>query len=164
MLPVCDVIPPRTQPYATLTLIAVSVGFGLAAGAAGGPLALSSLCLWLFGWTVEDRLGRARFLTMFLACGVLAWSISSPDEAVDGAVAGVLGAYFVLYPRSIVLMLVPAPPLLVEVPAVVCLSLWFLIQILIGPFAPQLAGLAAGAALGMVLRRAERMRVEWWSP
>ncbi len=139
--------------------------FALAVGTvAAGPLAVGMLYLWLFGWTVEDRLGRGRFVALFLACGALAWSVASADEAVDGAVAGILGAYFVLYPRSIVLMLVPMPPLLVEVPAVVFLGLWFLFQILLGPFAPQLAGLAAGAALGVVLRRAERMRVEWWSP
>lgn len=165
VLPLCDAIPQRTAPLATLTSIAVSALLALAADTHDlTPLALTMLWLWLFGWTVEDRLGRPRFVVLFLACGALAWSVASAADALDGAVAGVLGAYFSLSPRGIMLVLVPVPPLIVEVPAVVLLGVWFLVEVVLGPFLPPLSALAAGAAMSLLLRRPERMRVEWWSP
>ena len=98
--------------------------------------------LWIFGDNVEDRLGHKRFLIFYLLCGVSAAAAqiyAAPTSALpvvgaSGAVAGVLGAYFVTYPRSRVLTLVPIFifPWFVEVPALVFLGLWFLMQFLTG--------------------------------
>ena len=65
------------------------------------------LYLWIFGDNVEDRMGHGRFLVFYLLCGTaaaLAQTIASPDSVVpmvgaSGAIAGVMGAYFVLYPQ-----------------------------------------------------------------
>src|SRR5437870_6118175 len=73
------------------------------------------LYLWIFGDNVEDRMGHGRFLVFYLLCGIaaaLAQTIANPDSIVpmvgaSGAIAGVMGAYFVLYPRSRILTLVP---------------------------------------------------------
>jgi membrane associated rhomboid family serine protease len=97
------------------------------------------LYLWIFGDNVEDRLGHARFLVFYLVCGVAAglaqvWADPSspvPTVGASGAIAGVLGAYLVSYPKARVLTFVPIffLPWLVEVPAVVFLALWFLTQV-----------------------------------
>ena len=73
------------------------------------------LFLWIFGDNVEDRMGHGRFLVFYLLCGVaaaLAQTAMNPDSVVpmvgaSGAIAGVMGAYFVLYPRSRIVTLVP---------------------------------------------------------
>ena len=96
--------------------------------------------LWIFGDNVEDRLGRGKYLAFYLASGVVAALMhiytnlgsQMPTIGASGAIAGVMGAYFVLYPRSRVLTLVP---LIVwweifELPAIVLLGFWFLMQFL----------------------------------
>jgi membrane associated rhomboid family serine protease len=100
------------------------------------------LYLWVFGDNVEDRLGHLKFLLFYLACGVVAglaqvWMDPSspiPTVGASGAIAGVLGAYLVSYPRARVLTFVPIffLPWLVEVPAFVFLILWFASQVLMG--------------------------------
>jgi len=115
------------------------------------------LYLWIFGDNVEDRLGHLRFLLFYLLCGTIAFAaqtLATPDSTVpaigaSGAIAGVLGAYFILYPRSRVLTLVPIfiIPWFVEIPAVVYLGLWFILQLFSG--AVELtsnAGQAGGVA------------------
>ncbi len=87
------------------------------------------LFLWIFGDNVEDRLGHGRFVLFYLLCGFIAAFAQvalDPDSLVpmvgaSGAIAGVMGAYLVLYPRSRVLMLFPFPVFLFELPAVVFL-------------------------------------------
>ena len=144
------------------------------------------LYLWIFGDNVEDRLGHGRFLAFYLLCGAgaaLAQTAISADSPVpmvgaSGAIAGVMGAYFVLYPRSRVLTLFPFPLMLFELPAVYLLGLWFVMQFVNGlgslsmaaegelaggvAFWAHIAGFAVGALLVLVLRRPERQRVEWW--
>jgi membrane associated rhomboid family serine protease len=100
------------------------------------------LYLWIFGDNVEDRFGHARYLVFYLFCGVVAglaqvWA--DPDSPVptigaSGAIAGVLGAYVVSFPRSKVLTFVPIffLPWLVQIPAVFFLGLWFATQVLMG--------------------------------
>ncbi|HMP05237.1 MAG TPA: rhomboid family intramembrane serine protease [Lacipirellulaceae bacterium] len=98
--------------------------------------------LYLFGDNVEDRMGKARYLVFYLACGVAAglahWAFAPrspvPVVGASGAIAGVLGAYFLLYPRARVLTLIPIfiYPLFVEVPAVLFLGLWFASQLFQG--------------------------------
>lgn len=101
------------------------------------------LYLWIFGNNVEDRMGHAGFLVFYLLCG-LAASLAEvllkpgsgfPTIGASGAIAGVLGAYFLLYPKAKVILLVPVFLFFfftVQVPAVVVLGLWFVMQLFSG--------------------------------
>lgn len=144
------------------------------------------LYLWIFGDNVEDRMGHGRYLAFYVLAGTgaaLAQTYVAPDSPVpmvgaSGAIAGVMGAYFVLYPRSRVLTLVPFPLTVVEIPAVFLLGLWFLMQFVNGvatlqpvatgelaggiAFWAHAAGFGVGAVLVFLFRRPERQRVEWW--
>ena len=145
------------------------------------------LYLWIFGDNVEDRMGPARFLMFYLLCGTAAalaqtWMVPSsqvPMVGASGAIAGVMGAYFLMYPRSRIVTLIPIFIFiqLVEVPAVVFLGIWFLIQFVSGvgtamspeagitggvAFWAHVAGFVAGLVAVPVFRRPERQRVEWW--
>jgi len=94
--------------------------------------------LWLFGDNVEDRLGRPRFLVFYLSCGFAAALVQfalSPGSDVplvgaSGAISGVMGAYFLLYPGARIVTLVPVFIFiqLIEIPAFVFLGIWFLLQ------------------------------------
>lgn len=98
------------------------------------------LSLYIFGDNVEDRLGHVRYLLFYLGGGIisgLSHLLLNPGSTVptigaSGAVAAVMGAYFLLYPRAKVLTLVPLLfiPLFFEIPAFVFLGLWFLMQFL----------------------------------
>jgi membrane associated rhomboid family serine protease len=100
------------------------------------------LYLWIFGDNVEDAMGPFRFLAFYLLCGIIAAfaqiaidpSSTIPMVGASGAIAGVLAAYFVLYPRSRILTLVPIFFFmrLVAVPAVFLLGFWFVLQLLSG--------------------------------
>jgi membrane associated rhomboid family serine protease len=128
--------------------------------------------LWIFGDNVEDRMGPGRFLAFYLLCGILANathflanpSSTLPTVGASGAIAGVLGAYFVLFPFSRVIALFPVLffPVFFEVPAVLYLFFWFLSQVLggtlqgLGP--EEVGGVAfwahaGGFAAGVVLHR-----------
>jgi membrane associated rhomboid family serine protease len=221
MIPLRDVIPTRTTPVVTVSLIVVNVlaflyqlslgdagedfilHFGLVPAAFswatvftsmflhGGLLHVGGnmLYLWIFGDNVEDRLGHGRFLVFYLLCGVaaaLAQTIVSPNSSLpmvgaSGAIAGVMGAYFVLYPHSRVVTLVPIIFFfqIFEIPAIFFLGIWFLMQFLQGlgsiaattsgeaaggvAFWAHLAGFIAGLSGVVVFRRPERQRVEWWN-
>jgi len=98
--------------------------------------------LYLFGDNVEDRMGPARYLIFYLLCGLAAnlthcWinaDSTVPTIGASGAIAGVLSAYFVLFPTARILTLVPILfiPFVVEVPAVFYLGLWFVSQLFSG--------------------------------
>jgi membrane associated rhomboid family serine protease len=97
--------------------------------------------LWVFGRNVEDTLGHFPYLVFYLTCGVaaaLAQTVSSPGALIptvgaSGAIAGVMGGYFVLYPRARVLMLVPFFFIFfLWLPAWVVLGYWFVLQFLSG--------------------------------
>src|SRR5262245_41436261 len=145
------------------------------------------LYLWIFGDNVEDRMGHGRFLAFYLLCGTaaaLAQTMATPNSDVpmvgaSGAVAGVMGAYFVLYPKSRVVTLVPLFFVfqIIEVPAIVFLGIWFVMQFFSGllttsaagggdlggiAFWAHVAGFVAGLIGVVVFRRPERQRVEWW--
>jgi membrane associated rhomboid family serine protease len=117
----------------------------------GGWLHLlgNMLFLWVFGNNVEDRLGRLKYLAFYLLCGYAAtygFAMFTPDSTeplvgASGAIAGVLGAYLVLYPRAEVLSLLTFFFFLpVRLPAWVVLGGWFLLQYLYF----QGAGIAEG--------------------
>ncbi len=100
------------------------------------------LYLWIFGDNVEDRFGHVGYLLFYLAVAVLSnvahiWAnpISTlPTLGASGALAGVLGAYFLMFPRARVLALVPLGFFLhiTEVPALVFLFIWFMLQLFSG--------------------------------
>lgn len=98
------------------------------------------LYLWIFGDNIEDAMGSVRFLGFYVLCGVAAAfaqiaagpSSSIPMIGASGAIAGVLAAYFMLYPRSRVLTLIPLFFFmrLVAVPAIFLLGFWFVLQVI----------------------------------
>ncbi len=105
----------------------------------GGWLHLlgNMLFLWVFGNNIEDRMGRLKFLVFYLLCGYVAAygfalanaSGTGPLIGASGAVAGVLGAYLVLFPRARVWSLVPILLFIpLRLPAWLVLGLWFLLQ------------------------------------
>ena len=133
--------------------------------------------LWIFGDNVEDRLGHAGYLGFYLATGVAASLMhlvvnlgsGAPTIGASGAIAGVMGAYFVLYPRARVVTLVPLFVFLytIVLPAPVFLGVWFLIQFYQGTLAAGASGVAwwahiggfvAGTGLALVLRARDRRR------
>ncbi|OQX87616.1 MAG: rhomboid family intramembrane serine protease [Candidatus Omnitrophica bacterium 4484_70.2] len=105
-------------------------------------LAGNCLYLWIFADNVEDRLGHFNFLVFYIMCGVLAnlthlffnWGSEVPAVGASGAIAGVLGAYFLMFPRARVLTLIPFFFFwqMVEIPAFFFLGFWFLYQFLLG--------------------------------
>jgi len=112
--------------------------------------------LWIFGDNVEDRMGRVRFLLFYLLTGVVAgithWftNVDStvPTVGASGAIAGVLGAYFVLFRESRIVVMFPVFffPFFFELPAVTYLLFWFLSQLLSGTIAGLTASDVGGIA------------------
>ena len=133
--------------------------------------------LWIFGDNVEDRLGHFQYLLFYLGAGVVAAVLQilfNPFSAVpmlgaSGAIAAVMGAYFVLYPQSRVLTAIFLIFFfdLVEIPAIFFLGIWFLLQLINGigslgianaagggtAFWAHIGGFVLGLSVGWVLRR-----------
>src|SRR6202521_3985170 len=165
MLPLRDVIPSRTTPYITVTIIILNAlawlvevsmprevlpvflqVYGVVPGDFHASTLVTSMFLhgswshilgnmwylWIFGDNVEDRVGHGRFIAFYLLCGVVAATgqiamepnSTLPTIGASGAIAGVMGAYFVLYPQSRVLTLVPLIIFweIVELPAIILLG------------------------------------------
>jgi membrane associated rhomboid family serine protease len=143
------------------------------------------LYLWIFGDNVEDHLGHGRYLLFYLGCGsiaALAQVAANPRSLVpmigaSGAIAGVMGAYFVLYPRSRILTAIFIVFFLdlVEVPAIFFLGIWFLMQLFSGvgsigartvdggvAFWAHIAGFASGALYGALRKFRIEARREYW--
>ncbi len=160
--------------------------------------------LWfliIFGDNVEGRLGRRRYLAFYLLCGIVAsalhvvsipakgvvgqtWfgtllvgrnpSLDAPMVGASGAIAGVLGAYVVMFPRSRVLTMIP-PFFFFEVPAFLFLGFWFVVQFFtarsetmtpsIGvgvAYWAHVGGFVAGLLLALLVPRPRRVVVERW--
>ena len=184
MIPLRDVIPARTTPWVTFTLLGLNLVVALCLHGGWVQLIANLWALWIFGGNVEDRLGHGRFLLFFLLTGagaglVQVWPHPTTATALAGAtsaIAGVMGAYLVLFPQSKILVLVFFPRYLdvVEIPAVVFLILWFMLQIvasmgradgfggMVVNWAP-IAGFAAGLLGVFPLRRREREKPDWWT-
>ncbi|MBI5588388.1 MAG: rhomboid family intramembrane serine protease [Deltaproteobacteria bacterium] len=136
----------------------------------GGLLHLAGnmLFLWIFGDNVEDTLGHFRFVLFYLASGVIASlahiamepSSTLPMIGASGAIAGVLGAYFILFPRAKILTLVFLLffVTVARIPAVVFLGIWFLFQLLSSgsgggiAWYAHIGGFVAGAVAIIILR------------
>jgi membrane associated rhomboid family serine protease len=135
--------------------------------------------MWLFGPTVEDRLGHGRYLLFYLACGLaasVAHTVFNPTSVVpalgaSGAIAGILGCYMRLFPLARVVVVVPILfiPLFFEVHAFLFVGLWCLLQIFqatLDSLAPSssggvawwahVGGFIAGFILGPLLVRSEQ--------
>jgi len=209
VIPLRDVIPSRTTPYITVTIIALNAvawlyelslpheslnvfltAFGVVPAYFSAPTLITSMFLhgswshvignmwylWIFGDNVEDRVGHGRFIVFYLLCGFVAAlgqvavdpNSTLPTIGASGAIAGVMGAYFVLYPHSRVLTLIPWIFLqIVELPAIMLLGFWFLMQLFSAgtlavtanthgggvAFAAHVAGFVAGIGGVFVFRK-----------
>ena len=172
MIPLRDVIPSRTTPYITTTIIVLNaitwlfevslpqdslnqfIGtYGVVPAYFSPPTLITSMFLhgswmhvignmwylWIFGDNVEDRVGHGRFIVFYLLCGTVAAigqivmdpTSTLPTIGASGAIAGVMGAYFVLYPQSRVLTLIPLIIFweVIELPAYILLGFWFVMQL-----------------------------------
>ena len=217
MIPLRDVIPSRTTPYITVTIIvlnAVAWLFEVALPAEARPAFLqlygvvpaafhaSTLItsmflhgswshiignmwyLWIFGDNVEDRFGHSRFIAFYILCGIVAAAgqmfmdpaSTIPTIGASGAIAGVMGAYFVLYPHSRVLTLIPLFVFweVIELPAIALLGFWFLMQLFSAgqlggtagasggvAFMAHVAGFVAGVVAVLVFRPRARPEEYW---
>jgi len=211
MIPLRDVIPSRTTPYITITIIALNALawlfelslprdvlnnfltlYGVVPAYFSAPTLVTSMFLhgswshvlgnmwylWIFGDNVEDRVGHGRFIIFYLLCGIAAAlgqilvdpHSTLPTIGASGAIAGVMGAYFVLYPHSRVLTLIPWIFLqIVELPAIVLLGFWFVMQLFSAgaiavtagsngagvAFAAHVAGFIVGMGAVFVFRKRE---------
>jgi rhomboid family protein len=212
MIPLRDVIPSRTFPFVTITIIVLNAlawilelslsprelreflyVYGVVPADFHAPTLVTSMFLhggwshilgnmwylWIFGDNVEDQCGHGRFVVFYLLCGIaaaLGQVIMSPDSMVptigaSGAIAGVMGAYFVLYPQSRVLtgIFLFFWFEIVEIPAIFLLGFWFLMQLFNAgalaaatshsggvAFAAHVAGFLVGAGGIFVFRKRER--------
>jgi membrane associated rhomboid family serine protease len=219
MIPLRDVIPSRTTPYVTVTIIVLNtlawlfelslphevlnqflIVYGVVPAYFSWPTLITSMFLhggwmhvignmwylWIFGDNVEDSLGHGRFIVFYLLCGIVAAfgqiliepSSTLPTIGASGAIAGVMGAYFVLYPHSRVLTLLPIIFFweIVELPAIVLLGFWFLMQLFSAgtiamtastggggvAFMAHVAGFVFGVIGVFVFRKRPRPE-EWWA-
>jgi membrane associated rhomboid family serine protease len=215
MLPLRDVIPSRTTPYVTVTIIALNAlawlfelsmprrdltvflqVYGVVPAAFIPVTLFTSMFLhggwshiignmwylWIFGDNIEDRLGHVRFIFFYLLCGLIATlgqvmldpGSTVPMIGASGAIAGVMGGYFVLYPQSRVLTLIPLIIFweIIELPAILLLGFWFLMQLFSAgaiavtattggggagvAFMAHVAGFVAGMGAVLVLRKRQR--------
>jgi membrane associated rhomboid family serine protease len=141
-------------------------------------LIMNMWMLWIFADNIEDVMGTGRFLAFYALCGLAALALhmffnmtaTAPIIGASGAVAGVMGAYVMLYPRGRVLTFIPIIiiPYIVRLPAWLFLGFWFLSQVFSGLFeelgAPvqgiawwaHVGGFAAGMVLVRLFMRPER--------
>jgi membrane associated rhomboid family serine protease len=219
VFPISDVIPSKTTPFVTVSLITLNIVsfvyllfldsrqvqlvwqlFGLVPAYFSWTSLLTSmflhegwlhllgnmLYLWIFGDNVEDSLGHFGFLLFYFGCGAaaaLGQVAVAPDSTLpmigaSGAIAGVMGAYFVIYPHSRVLTVVFLVFFLdmIEIPAIFFLGIWFIKELFSGVGSlgtksmtggvavwAHIAGFAAGALVGFLdrLRMASRRRPYW---
>jgi membrane associated rhomboid family serine protease len=138
------------------------------------------LFLWIFGDNVEDRMGHWRYLVFYLLCGVAAAATQTyiaadtfqPSVGASGAIAGVLGAYLVLYPTAKVdVIILPLIFLPFTVPAIALILVWFVTQVFSGlaeignatagsgvAWWAHVGGFIAGVVLIWLFRRPEPRR------
>jgi membrane associated rhomboid family serine protease len=146
----------------------------------GGWLHLfgNMLFLWIFGDNVEDRLGHAKFLAFYLVVGIAATMAqfavaphsTVPNVGASGAIAGVLGAYILMFPQSRVNVLLGRQ--IVAMPAVIVLGMWIVLQLISGAgtiaytdenanvggvaYMAHIGGFAAGLLMAFLLRGGNR--------
>ena len=203
MIPLRDVIPSRTTPYVTITIILLNAlawfyeitmpepvltqflyVYGIVPVDFSPATLITSMFLhgswmhvignmwylWIFGDNVEDRLGHGLFTIFYFLCGLAAtfaqlmFSAGShvPNLGASGAIAGVLGAYLILFPQGRVRVLQRGG--VVQVPALMVIGLWIVLQLFSGigsisntansggvAYMAHIGGFLAGCVLTMVL-------------
>jgi membrane associated rhomboid family serine protease len=140
------VVPGSLQPWSLLTSMFLHGGWLHLIG--------NMWFLWIFGDNVEDILGHGKYLLFYLLCGLAAGLVHIvfnsgsrlPTVGASGAIAGVMGAYMVKFPHSRVVTLVPIFFFLttMEIPAVVILAYWFVIQFFSGAWSVGYSHLSQG--------------------
>jgi membrane associated rhomboid family serine protease len=162
-IPQCvDKAQPAREPFASKNVYLAAV---VSIFLHGGWLHLlgNMLFLWIFGNNVEDKLGPLRFVLFYLAGGILAtaaqvaFDSSSviPLVGASGAIAAVMGAYMVWFPRAPILTLLLF--FFVEIPAGIWLAIWFISQFFIGPnsgvaYVAHIGGFVFGLLVAAVVR------------
>ena len=160
-----DAISPTPIPFLLTFFTAMFMHGGWA------HLGGNMLYLWIFGNNVEDTLGHVRFLGFYLLCGLVATLshvVSAPDSTLplvgsSGAIAGVLGAYMAAFPGARVHVLVFC--LVLRIPALLVLGIWFLIQLSNASMDPEVEGGVAwyahiaGFVVGYLIMRRRRERI-----
>jgi membrane associated rhomboid family serine protease len=134
------------------------------------------LFLAIFGDNIEDCCGHLRYLAFYLATGIAAsafwmlttWGANFPAVGASGAISGVLGAYFILYPNAKIRTLIGVGLFMriIRIPAYMMIGLWFLYQLLLASFSlntgvaytAHRGGFLAGMALSRVIRPKLRRR------
>jgi membrane associated rhomboid family serine protease len=141
-------------------------------------LAGNTLYLHIFGDNVEDACGHGRFIVFYLLCGTIAGVVDAfftpnpnvPVVGASGAISGILGAYLVLYPRAMILTVIPFLGFIhiVRVPAILYLGFWFIFQYWAGTlmlvygiptgvaYWAHIGGFVAGIAFASLFRRSPR--------
>ena len=117
-------------------------------------IGFNMLYLWIFGNNIEDSLGHGKFIIFYLTCGVLAalthWffgmSSAVPTLGASGAIAGVMGAYVLKYPKAQIVTLIPLGIIFttIRIPAIFFLGFWFLQQAINSFASISMADTAAG--------------------
>jgi len=171
------VVPARFAPIALITSMFIHGGWMHLLG--------NMLYLWIFGDNVEDRLGHIGFLVFYIVCGTAAAlgqtainpASTVPMVGASGAIAGVMGAYFVLYPHSRVLTVIFLLFFvdMVEIPAIFFLGIWFIKEVFSGvgslgtaslnggvAFWAHVSGFAVGAIVGVFRRLREATERYRW--
>ena len=126
-----------------------------------GHLLGNMLFLWIYGDNIENRLGHTRYLIFYILCGIIASlshvfvsqafspaSLNIPSLGASGAISGVMGAYMLLFPKRKINMLMLRT--VVQVPAIVALGVWILLQIIsgAGSLGSEGGGVAYAAHIG----------------
>ncbi|NJL47828.1 MAG: rhomboid family intramembrane serine protease [Leptolyngbyaceae cyanobacterium SM2_5_2] len=114
------------------------------------------LYLWVFGNNIEDQLGHVKFLIFYLGCGALAglaqWFFDPysaiPTIGASGAIAGVMGAYILRYPRAYIITLIPLIVFFftIRIPAIFFLGFWFVQQAILSVASLSSEGMGGGVA------------------
>jgi membrane associated rhomboid family serine protease len=170
-----DVPPPAPIPGVYYTTLFTSMFLH------GGLLHIGSnmLFLWIYGDNVEDSMGHGRFLLFYLLCGLVAsaahiffnWGSQIPSVGASGAIAGVLGAYLIMFPSASIRTLLFLGPFITmtRVPALIMIGFWFITQVFSGiasigeteqtagvAFWAHVGGFIAGLILVFLFRRPAR--------
>lgn len=144
-----------------------------------GHLIGNMLYLWIFGDNVEDHFGKVKFLIFYLLSGIAATfaqlifdpGSSVPNLGASGAIAGVLGAYILLFPKGQVNVLLGSR--MTQLPALIVIGFWFVLQFLSGIYSPiagagheggvaymaHIGGFIAGLCIAVIFRVMEKNRV-----
>jgi membrane associated rhomboid family serine protease len=173
VFPVKDDIPTDRWPLATIALMIAGAVAAILFGEIGVlHLLVNLLFLWLFGPSVEDAMGRLRFLAFFAAGGLVALGLELAlglDAGVlavgsTGAVSAVIGAYLRLYPwgKILALVLIVLFGTIVEIPIAIFIGLWIALQVVFGIVDPGDVDIAliAGFAFGLAGARLAATRVK----